>query len=355
MKLGGGGPLLVLPALAMALGMGACVQKVVLEQAVGSDGGATDLGSESGVFAGCPRLRSSSRVPDLLIALDRSQNMMEAFSAGLSRLAYVQQKLQDLMPYEAIVRLGYEEFPAQSRSCSGDCCIGDPLPVQAYNFTMLLDAMSMCRTMTSTCGVSQQIPIAQALNAAYESYAGIDNSDGHNRAVLLIVSDDPTSGCDTGSSSGPCTEAQTAASNLAGPIGVTTHVIGFGSGIQSATCLPRLVTQATGIYAATRTDDEFNTALSNVMQAVAAGACSFDLKPPSASANIDGSKIEVLLNGTPLAKKSDSNGWWDFPQQHNNTYIRLHGKACQDLIASGASPSNVVQVVQVDSTCNQAN
>jgi hypothetical protein len=294
-----------------------------------------DVRPPEGVDAACAnykRLPYSVRSPQLLLLLDRSQSMQAAFGNTTREAAARSALLAAVDTYQARVRFGFVQFPADSNDKSysecqrGYCCAG-PVDVQPQtnNYTAMNGAI---QCSNSPCPApSADSPSNAALLQAKEYYKS--KSEWWKRFVLLVTASEPD--CEVASGGDACDSAVNAAREL-GNIGVGVGVISVDYQPGPNSCLTK-ISQSGETFLQTyspRTVNGLTSAVDELALTVAQIACTVDLEttPPAQVTPI------VSLGKTPIAE-DEQNGWSYANYAH--TSITLSGQACDLFLRPPAS------------------
>jgi hypothetical protein len=336
----------IAPALAFLIApvcfAGACRQTVVLVDDGGNGGGGSgsDDGGPFGDRGGfnCDRLSPTSRPPEAILMVDRSQAMDTPFGNGTStRLQSVQTILRNLVGYyQGSVLFGYGEFPATGQAQCGQggpgvpgdgCCAGEIFAPTKYSIMAFDQYIHGCDR--APCASAQR-PIDDALSRCRVSYTGLGDN-GTSRFVVLVTGGEPMCSSDPTPGAG-CTDAQNAAAKLSNDE-VKTFIVAVGGELASSTCLDILAT--TGGVPQQGSSPRFyletgpgllQSDLATIFEIIAENACHFDLRPPGIA---DPDKVTVTfngINGRMMVPHDPANGW----ELDNGSpfKIALYGQAC---------------------------
>jgi hypothetical protein len=340
-------------AFGLALLLSGCTDQVLINDAW--DAGAPDLAPTDlppapdlprsrdaqwhppeGVDASCSkyqRLAYTTRSPQLVLLLDRSQSMQAAFGNTTREAAARSALLAAVSTYQARVKFGFAQFPADSNDKSysecqrGYCCAG-PVDVQPQtnNYTAMSGAI---QCSSSPCPTpSADSPSNAALLQAKE-YFKSKSEWWYTRFVLLLTASEPD--CAVASGGDTCDSAVAAAREL-GNIGVGVGVISVDYQPGPNSCLTQISQSGETFLQAysPRTVNALTDAVDDLVLTVAKIACTVDLDtaPPAQVTPI------VSLDKDPIAE-DEQNGWSYANYAH--TSITLAGAACEKYLRPPAS------------------
>lgn len=341
----------VLGFVALAAG---CTQEIVLEDmpdALYRDAGATkDTAPSGGDDAWCARwepLDYEPRVAQLVIVLDRSLAMQTAFG-GTTRAEAAESALMDAInKYQAKVKFGFEQFPADSNDkdygeCQrNSCCAGSVIPTNWNNGPKISGSLQ-CGDFGSPCPypsseTASHVALQKVRDFYYKERVPLEEDNDHY--VLLVTASEPY----CFSSSDACEQALDAADEL-GEIGIRVLVLSVGYQPTSSSCLARL--SKTGSKLAVPSGlktlytlssvSNLNAAVAEIALALAKTTCTMESSdtPPPDDATV---KISVGRTSIPQVDGTAQSGW-SFANAER-TRIVLSGASCELFVYSWDSVS----------------
>jgi hypothetical protein len=307
----------------LALALAGCRQTVVFDR--GDGGQPADL-SNFCLDGRRVRVHVEPRIPEVIVALDRSSGMLAPF--GTTSTSQVEAALTTLTAaafrYENLVWLGFVGFPGESDSCPIDaqeCCGG-----QAFGFfgdpeLFVMEARRCDISTRPGCVSSDQRPTSAVLNACREAYVKRGPTN-HTQYVMLMTNGQPT--C-TG---GGC-QAATTASNLRGA-DIKTIVVVLGN-VSEHDCLSTIALSGDAdigrdpFYYSAMSPDTLTTTVLTILGSVAHDACQLDVYDTID----DPDHVGVFWNNDGLPKGGLQG--WDLDKNHAR--ITLQGAACEEFLA----------------------
>lgn len=306
----------------------------------GAGGKAGGKGGSGGIDAGNPdgRCVASSLqpiqfmhdTPQMVIALDRSQNMNQMVGmSGDSQLDTASYALQGQVgaftPARAAdhptISFSFLDFPDGSKGCSGqaDCCAEDVVATpQLQSFQT---AVYACQA-SNACGSSSSRPIATALAKADQALTAGSASAGQRYFVMI------TDGPPSGSCAAPndCTAAINQMKNLSND---SSHIAIIGMGDQSKIgCLTDVVNaggSAARYYPAPDGTD-LNTLLEPIMSAAVCHGTLFPAPPSQYD-------VQVTIAGVSIPPDTGSGNGWTYDPKTGRLFF--DGTACVSYMTSG--------------------
>jgi len=327
--------------LLLALSAGGCApQEVVLWDV--ADSGAPDAVVLQDVQADTPLpatevgcatktvLTYMQQPAQVLIEMDRSSNMQEAFS-DTTRAGAVQTALnEEIVGSQHHVQFGYEQFPGSGSGfgapcASGSCCAGLVTISPAINNFSDISSSINCYSDPhggNCMSASADSPSHAALAVAsdYLSSRRQWQFDGDQYVLLFTASEPSCAGQDSATA---CAGASKATSDLSND-GVHVNVVSVGYPPDPSGCLSHLSPTTTKLYVATSSKD-LSSAVHLIIQRAASAACTliYYQTPPA-----DANKVQVSL-GPSGSVPSDG---WTFGYTHN--VITLLGNSCETFLQS---------------------
>jgi hypothetical protein len=313
----------------------ACAQTVVLEEP-GADGGTLSSSDGSASDGRCfgnqgQQFTVTPESPEVVVALDRSTAMNEAFGNDTSQLSSALEALDaqvflftQAQTGQPLIRFAFVDFPDIANDCNATvgCCSSDVTPTASL---AAFEAVTTCNDMPNTCFQAAQRPTANALSKA-QAFLGNDSLPGQH--YVLLVTDGPPSGCDMLGTD--CTDALGALSKS-----VQTTIVSIGGDTSPAGCLLNLASaeggQGAPFYYTAASPNDLTTVLATVINTMAQGACRLDLSTvPSAP-----DQLSVMFEGTPVLRDVNHNSGWDL--NGSGSRLTLYGTACQELVQNGGT------------------
>jgi hypothetical protein len=264
----------------------------------------------------------------VLIEMDRSSNMQEAFSPT-TRAGEVQTALSnEIANYQQHVQFGYEQFPSSGSDApcaSGTCCAGNiTVPPTAINKFPDINSSMNCYfdAHGGNCmSTSADSPSHAALAMASDYFSrGPRQFDG-DQYVLLFTASEPS--CAGQDASTACTAASKATSDLHND-GVRVHVFYVGDPPDPSGCITHLNATTTILHVATSSNDLSSVIQQIVHQAASAACTLFSYQTPPADAN----KVQISL-GPNSSVPPD--GW---TPGYTRNVITLLGSSCETFLNS---------------------
>lgn len=312
----------------------------------GSGGSKPTDASADGYCEQGQQILATGDVPQVVVALDRSSEMLGTQFGGGQNDSEFTVAVSDLSAQvgnyaqhsgRRAISFAYLEFPESANDCSySGCCSSTALTTSSYQaFT---DATMACSTL-GTCGYSSNHPIGSALSRAQE-YFQFGTFQSEERYVLLVTDDAPGGNC----SANDCMSAQNTVDEL-DQLNVTTVIIHVGTG-GSTSCLqnfeavqgaPPSWYAGNALYYAAPTSDDLQKAISAAMSAIAAGTCRFTLAATSGSP----SQLTVY-QGTTMLPQDPKNGW-TYDAGSGAPRLILRGSACTNYLNSSQFGLQVYQ------------
>jgi hypothetical protein len=379
----------------LAILLAACRQTVVLDDlsadaslsgtggrnVSGGSGGSrpTDASTDGSCAAG-PQILATGDVPQVVVALDRSSEMLGTQFGEMQNDSQFTVAVSDLSAEvgsyspngqhsnHRAISFSYLEFPEGATCASSGCCSSDVTPTISYqDFT---NATMHCLLSTSTCGPSiNNHPIAAALLAAYNHFSqpganGVQPPE--ERYVLLVTDDAPDGNC---SAENDCQLAQDQVYNLASTLNVTTVVIHVGTGdsTNGTNCLQNFaVIQGAppswygnpDLYYPAPMPQDLQSAIGTAIgtgssTGIAAGTCRFTLSTTPTSL----SQLTVVIPGATgttgtTTPTQDSKNGWTYEAPSGIPRLILHGNACTSYLNSQFGGVQVFQGCAPDHTTN---
>jgi hypothetical protein len=325
--------------LQLALSAGGCAPNIVTLWDV-PDSGAPDAVVLQDVQAdtpspatevGCatkPTVLTYMQQPaQVLIEMDRSSNMQDAFSPT-TRAGEVQTALtKEIVGYQQHVQFGYEQFPSSGFDgpcASGSCCAGLVTISPAINNFSDISSSINCYSDPhggNCMSASADSPSHAALAVAndYLSSRRQWQFDGDQYVLLFTASEPSCAGQDSATA---CAAASKATSDLSID-GVHVNVVSVGYPPDPSGCLSHLSPTTTNLQVATSSKD-LSSKVHVIIQRAASAACTFIYyQTPPADA-----KPQVSL-GQSGSVPSDG---WIFGYTHN--VITLLGSSCETFLQS---------------------
>lgn len=328
-----------------------CTQEIVLQDMPDAHDDtptkkdAASGGDDAGCTPGWARLDYEPRWAQLLIALDRSEGMQTTFG-GTSRQDAAESALMDAVyKYQAKVRFGFEQFPADSTDPSygecqrNSCCAGSVRVKPNWNTSQSISDFLECGGFGFPCPYpTYQTASHTALQKVRDFYKGrvpleVDN----DHYVLLVTSSEPNCNPDS------CEQALDAADEL-GELGIRILVLSVGYQPTSSSCLAGLSKTGSKLpipsglktppLYPTSTASNLNAAVAEIALALAKTTCtmeSWDTPPP------DDAKVEISVGRTIIPRvDSTAQSGWSFANAER-TRIVLSGASCELFVYSWES------------------
>jgi len=269
--------------------------------------------------------------PNLLLVLDRSCSMRDVLTGAATKWSAAVGAINSVLAmYGDEIRWGLTLFP----DTMGDTCTQQafPFPVAASNApgisTLLTNALAAADPLypDGPCVTNIDTGLQQAATDPALDDAG-------RKSYLMLVTDGLQAGCSTG---GGDTGSENTIKQLHNARGVTTFVVGFGSGVD-ATELSTLATLggaplsgATKYYQAD-TAAQLNQAFQQIADLVV--SCDYKVDPPPP----DPSQLYVWFQQNELVPPGS--GWTYDPATQTLT---LHGMYCDRLKAHSVDHVDVI-------------
>jgi hypothetical protein len=261
----------------------------------------------------------------VLIEMDRSSNMQEAFSPT-TRAGEVQTALTaEIVRYQQHVQFGYEQFPSSgfdAQCASGSCCAGGVTIPPAINKFSDINSSINCyydpHGGNNCMNTSADSPSHAALAVASEYFSKGQRQFDGDQYVLLFTSSEPS--CAGQDSATACAAAGKAASDLNND-GVRVNVFSVGYPPDPSGCLSNLNPKTTKLSVATSSKDLSSAVHSIIHQAASAACTLIYYQTPPADA-----KVQISL-GPNGSVPSDG---WTFGYTRN--VITLLGSSCETFL-----------------------
>ena len=298
--------------------------------AFGSDAGGTDQHCSGGQDL----LTFMPDTPQVVVVLDRSSNMNQAFpNSNDTHLTAAMHALYSEVSLYAMpkfnhpwtIHFSFVDFPDVGAGCigTGECCAKDANVLS----TGMFDMATMCESSPSaSCVASNKRPIQAALEKAdqYLTSGGVSGP----RYVLLITDGDPQGGC----TQDDCISAQSAV-NALGNDHIALEVAAIG-GAGTSSCLQDLAMTANGTldspsYAAA---SDSNSLGQIITEAVGATVCTGTLNnPPMSSSSL---QVSMMFGTSTTPYGYGPRDGWTYDS--NSGRLRLHGSLCDAYTANAS-------------------
>ena len=341
----------VLGFAALAAG---CTRQIVLEDmpdAFDGDAGTHKDAAPSGDDAWCTPgwqwLDYEPRWAQLLIAFDRSAGMQTAFG-GTTRAEAAESALTEAIDkYQAKVRFGFEQFPADSTDkdygeCQrSGCCAGSVRVKPNWNTAQSISDYLQCGDFGFPCPYpSDETASHLALQKIRDHYtATIPLKENNDHYVLLVTSSEPYCDSDT------CQQALDAANDL-GELGIRVIVLSVGYQPTSSSCLTSL--SKTGsklpIPSGLKTPplympssvSNLNAAVAEIALVLAETTCTMESSDPPPP---DDATVMISVGRTIIPRvDGTAQSGWSFANAER-TRIVLSGASCELFVNSWESVS----------------
>jgi len=283
--------------------------------------------------------------PDMLLIVDISGSMCTPLGLGLtgaSKLSIMKAALTDTVTtYDARINFGMMLFP----SGGGEGCNPGAVsvPIAARNAGPITTRLAGLRDDLFGCALANSgaTPTPTSVDAA-RSYFGTIPVNPVGRYALLATDGLPNCGPPIDGGTADTVEEAITAIGALHTAGVTTYVLGFGSGFGSdPTVLNRMAT-------AGGTAHPFNASSAAELNA-ALGTIAAEIIPPSCTVELGGPMrdpmlFQVRFDGGALIPRDSSHGrGWDYDAATNT--VTFYGSECT------AVQSGSVTDVQIDFGC----
>ena len=330
----------------LAIVLGACRQTLLLDDLSpdagrggngGSGIGPTDASSSDAHCSASQMLpiAFTPDVPQVIVALDRSQTTMEMpfggqdtqFSAAATYLSTEVSSYQansgpgrDAKPP---ISFSYLDFPDNGADCNSSvgCCASD-VTLTPTSGAFQTAAYYPCGG-SNACAPSNNRPIAAALISAYDAFSQSNGSQTGQRFVLLVTGGPPSGQCWT---LGDCQSAINEVDYLK-RLEITTYIVGMGDQTNDS-CLLAMANDegSSQFYSAAMTPNDLVNALEAITGDIAEAACHLTLSTAITSSN----QLTVQFQQMPVMP--DFKNGWSFDNGGAAPRVTLHGNACQNFI-----------------------
>ena len=309
----------------------------------GSGGSKPTDASTDGYCGQGQQIIATGDVPQVVVALDRSSEMLGTQFGGGQNDSQFNVAVSDLSAQVSsyssptgqhstrrAISFAHLEFPESANDCSyAGCCSSAALPTSSYQ--AFLDATMDC-SLLGNCGYSTSHPIGAALSRA-QDYFQFGTFQSQERYVLLVTDDAPGGNCNA---ENDCQFAQDQVYDLSNRLNVTTVIIHVGTG-GSTSCLqnfeaiqgaPPSWYAGPDLYYPAPMPDDLERAIAAAITAIAAGTCHFTLATATGSPN----QLTVVSQGTTVPQ--DGKNGWTYDGGGGTARLILHGSACTSYLNS---------------------
>jgi hypothetical protein len=283
--------------------------------------------------------------PTVVLLIDRSGSMTEAFDDGRNRWQTLVQTLTDqdtslIKKLEGSVRFGMALYTSNGGLRRGSRCpILTNVDISLDNFTNISSTLS--RTSN---GPSGDTPTAESLTAVAADLA--DFGEEGPKSIILATDGEPDTCADPDANDDDGSRAKSvAAVTAARENGITTHVISVGDEISVAHLKALAVAGAGGDEDAEAYTALDTAALESAFESIIGSVqtCDFTLQGSVEAANA--SRGSVLLDDAPL-EYGDADGW----VMLNESTVQLRGAACEAVKSNAAGitmsfPCDAIQII----------
>ena len=286
----------------------------------------------------------STEIPNVLLLVDRSGSMSQAFEGDVSRWSSLRKALIDptsgLVPsVEASVNLGLALYTGPDRGVVGlestatepdpdyveteTCPYLVQVPVAASNGAAIQAAYLPQEIRPMSLG---QTPTGESLEAVLPSLTGLDATLFPGRKVIVLATDGEPDLCDNGNDEVGGRERSVAAVEAAFTAGVTTFVISVGDQV-GENHLRELANLGQGFPADDPMDRFYRagdaTSLAQAFEDIVNGvrSCTFTL---DGMVTGDGHEGSVTIDGNSVLQ-NDANGW----RLNGPSEVELLGTSCE--------------------------
>ncbi len=283
------------------------------------------------------------KIPDVLIAFDRSGSMNQSFGSG-TRYSVEVEILKDLVTeFQNRVRFGFEQFPKDTSvsSCdpNGPGCCADPVSISPdlQNGGALHQALDRAGQ-----GSAIQTPTGPALRACREFFESTAVELAGERYVLLSTDGQPN--CTATNSGNGNLAADDAVNeiNLLRQQGIKTIVLGV-SGDSFGSTLERMAVAGGAprpggnpSYYPASNPEELRKQLEAIIGTIARPTCFIDLvKEPA-----DRGLVAVHFDGVEVPRSQSHTDGWDYEGQNSRRLV-VYGPACTRLESFGVKKIEV--------------
>lgn len=283
--------------------------------------------------------------PDMLLIVDISGSMCTPLGltpTGESKLAIMKRVLSEqVTDKEARINFGMMLFPDSSGACAAGTV---PVGIAPRNAAPIVSRLDGLADDLFGCALANSgaTPTPVSVDAARSYYSGIpENPVG--RYALLATDGIPNCGpmLEDGSTEETVDESVLAIERLRAA-GVTTYVLGFGSGFGSDPAVLNRMASAGGTPRpfSAGSAAELDAALDEIAAEIAPPSCTVELGGPTRNPML----FQVRFDGGELIPRDMSRGrGWDYDEGTNT--ITFYGPDCAEIQAGD------VDEVQVDFGC----
>lgn len=284
--------------------------------------------------------------PDMLILLDISGSMCEPVGlfGGMTKIAIMKTALTNLVTsFDARINFGMMKFPGNNMGdgCA-DAALTDPI--------MPMNGSAISSTLAGFPG--GMFACASALGGATPTFRAVANAQAYyatipvnpvGQYVLLATDGLPNCGAVQPDGSTADTTAETVAAIQAlHDAGISTYVLGFGSGFSSSPTALNMMAAAGGTGTAFNARDaaELDTALNTIAAGIVRPSCTIMLDGSTRNPAL----FQVSFDGGPLIPRDTSHSTgWDYDAATNT--ITFYGSECTTV------ESGTVVNISVDYGC----
>ena len=283
------------------------------------------------------------KIPDVLIAFDRSGSMYNEFGSG-TRFSVEVEILKDLVAdFQDKVRFGFEQFPKDTSvsACdpNGPGCCADPVSIEPslQNGTDLHQALDKAGTGSAT-----QTPTGPALRACREFYQRNAVEAAGERYVLLSTDGQPNCSATNYGNSNLAADEAVNEINLLRQQGIKTIVLGVSED-SFGTALERMAVAGGAprpggnpSYYPASNPEELRKQLEAIIGTIAKPTCFIDLVNEPADRNL----VSVHFDGVEIPKSPSHADGWDYESASSRRLV-VYGPACTKLESFGVQKIEV--------------
>ena len=322
----------------------------------GSDGSNTGPGQDSGTGEnGDPSFPNGTcenqvnpldyapKIPDVLIAFDRSGSMYSDFGSGTRYSVEVDILKRLVTDFQDRVRFGFEQFPKDTSvsSCdpNGPGCCADPVSLEPAlaNGGALHQALDRAGTGSAT-----QTPTGPALRACREFYEANSVEAAGERYVLLSTDGQPNCSATNSGNGNLAADEAVKEIELLRQQGIKTIVLGvsedsFGNALERmavAGAAPR--PGGNPSYYPASNPDELRRQLEAIIGTIAKPSCFIDLVNEPADRGL----VSVQFDGVEIPRSPSHTDGWDYESASSRRLV-VYGPACTKLESFGVKKIEV--------------